>query len=115
MINALNVATGHVPPQHIGWGTGATAPAAGNTTLETAAAEARVEGTKSVQETNIANDTYQVTATLTSLSAQTIAEAALFDAVTGGNMYVRGTFTGIVLAIDDAIAFTIQIVQERAA
>lgn len=115
MINALDGGS-HTPPQHVGWGTGTTAPVAGNTTLETAAAEARVSGVKSVEETNIANDTYQVISTLVcNATPKTISEAGLFDAATAGNMYVRGTFTGIALAENDAIAFTIQVVQTRAA
>ena len=109
IINALNGGS-HTPPVHIGWGTGTTAPAAGNTALETAGAEDRTSGTKSVTTTTVTDDTYQVTGTITSLSTQTISEAALFDAATGGNMYMRGTFTGIALEEDDAIAFTIKIV-----
>ncbi len=113
IINALNGGA-HTAPQHIGWGTGTTAPVGVNTTLEAAAAEARVSGTKSVETTTVTGDTYQVTGTLTAAGTKTISEAALFDALTGGNMYVRGTFTGIPLEADDAIAFTIQVVQAAA-
>lgn len=109
IINALNGGS-HTPPQHIGWGTGTTAPAAGNTALQTPASEARVSGTRSIVTTNVANDTYQVVATITATGTKTISEAGLFDALTSGNMYLRGTFTGIPLEADDAIAFTIQIV-----
>lgn len=104
----------HTAPTYIHWGTGSTTEAVGNTALQTASAEARTNGTKSKVTTNSTDDTYQVVGSLTSLSSQTIAEAGLFDASTAGNLYVRGTFTGISLAADDAIEFTIQIVLDQA-
>jgi len=113
IINALNGGS-HTAPTYIGWGTGTTAPVAANTGLQTPAAEARTNGTKSVVTTTIANDTYQVVGTITSLSTQSISEAALFDAASAGNMYLRGTFTAIPLEADDAIAFTVQIVNSAA-
>lgn len=96
-------------PTYIGWGTGTNAAAVTDTALQTASAESRVNGSKSKITTTVANDTLQVTGTLTSASAQTISEAGLFDASTAGNMYVRGNFTGITLANGDSIAFTITI------
>lgn len=113
IINALNGGS-HTAPVHIGWGTGTTAPAAGNTTLETAAAESRTSGTKSVVTTTVTDDTYQVVGTIVATGTKTISEAALFDAASAGNMYVRGTFTGIPLEADDAIAFTVKIVNSAA-
>ena len=104
----------HTAPTYVGWGTGSTAAAAGDTTLQTASAEARTNGTKSKQTTNSSNDTYQVVATVTSLSTQTIAEVGLFDASTSGNMYVRGVFTGIPLEASDAIEFTVKVVLDQA-
>jgi len=95
-------------PVYVGWGTGTTAAAATQTALVTPSAEARVSGTKSRITTTVTNDTYQVIATITSASSQTISEAALFDASTSGNMYVRGDFTGIALGNGDSIAFTIK-------
>lgn len=97
-------------PVHIGWGTGTTAAAAANTGLETPSSEARTSGTKSQQTTTVAGDTYQVVGTVTSTQTQTISEAALFDASTAGNCYVRGVFTGIALGNGDSIAFTVQVV-----
>lgn len=97
-------------PTYIGWGTGTTTAAATQTALVTPSAEARTNGTKSRTTTTVTNDTYQVVGTVTSSSSQTIAEAALFDASSSGNMYVRGDFTGIALASGDAIAFTIKVI-----
>lgn len=93
-------------PKNIGWGTGTTAPVDGDTALEVEAAESRVVGTSSVQTTTTADDTYRVVGTLTSASAQTIAEAALFN--DAGSLFERGTFTGIALDIGDSIQFTIE-------
>jgi len=106
MISAVN-GVALTAPTYIGWGTGTVAAAVTDTGLGTASAEARVAGTKSVTTTNFTNDTYQVVGTLTSASAQTVSEAVLFNALTGGSAYVRGVFTGIALAIGDSIAFTI--------
>lgn len=113
IINALNGGS-HTPPQHIGWGTGSTAPAAGNTGLETAAAEDRTSGTRSVEETVIAGDTFRVVGTITAEGTKTISEVALFDAAAAGNCYLRATFTGVPVEADDAIAFTIDIVNTQA-
>lgn len=104
----------HTPPTYIHWGTGSTTEAVGNTTLQTASAEARTNGTKSKVTTNTTDDTYQVVGSIVSAGTQTIAEAGLFSASTAGTMYVRGTFTGIALAASDAIEFTIKIVLDQA-
>jgi len=104
----------HTPPTYVHWGTGSTTEAVTDTALVTASAEARTNGTKTKQTTNTTDDTYQVVGSITSAGTQTIAEAGLFDASTAGNMYVRGTFTGIALAASDAIEFTIQIVLDQA-
>jgi len=104
----------HTPPVHVHWGTSATAEAVTQTALVAASAEARVSGTKTKQTTNTTDDTYQVIGTLTSASTQTIQEAGLFNASTAGDMYVRGTFTGIALNSTDAVEFTIKIVLDQA-
>lgn len=112
MVNALNGGA-HTPPQHVGWGTGAGTSAEADTTLFTEASEARVSGTKSVETTTVSNDTYQVIATITAGGTKTITNAGLFDAITTGNMYVKGDFTGIPLTSGDSIQFTITIVQDQ--
>jgi hypothetical protein len=109
LVNALDN-TQLTAPVHIGWGTGTTGAAVGDTTLETPASEARVSGTKSKEETNFADDTYQVVGTITAEGTKTISEAGLFNASSDGTMYVRGDFTGIALEEDDSIAFTIKVV-----
>lgn len=107
VISKLNANT---PPRYVGWGTGGSvAPAAADTSLETEAAETRIQGANTVVTGDVADDTYQVVATLESLSSQTVSEVGLFTAETSGDLYIRGNFTGIPLAIEDAIQFTIKL------
>lgn len=93
-------------PNYVAWGTGAGTAAVANTTLFTEAAEARVAGTSTRQLTTVANDTYQVVATMTSESSQTITNAGLFDASSGGNLFLKGDFAGVALNLGESIQFT---------
>ena len=91
----------------IGWGTGAGTAAKGDTVLFTEASEARAAAAIS-QPTA---DKNQWVATITADAGKTITNAGLFDAATSGNLVVHGDFTGIVLAINDKIEFTISLEQ----
>ena len=102
-----------VCPGWVGWGIGTTPPVAGNTGLETPSAEARTVGAKTQQTTTTANDTYQVVALITALSAQAITEVAVFDALTAGILFLRGTFSAINVSIGDTITFTIRTVFDQ--
>ena len=113
-VTDLLAAVTTVCPGWVGWGIGTTAPVVGNTALETASAEARTVGTKTQETTTTANDTYQVVALITALSAQAITEVAVFDALTAGNLFLRGTFSAINVSIDDTIEFTIKTVFDQA-
>lgn len=93
-------------PNYAAWGTGAGTAAATDTTLFTEAAEARVAGTSTQQTTTTTSDTYQVVATITSASSQTITNFGLFDASTAGNLFLKGDFTGVALASSESIQFT---------
>lgn len=96
-------------PNYVGWGTGAGTAAASDTTLFTEASEARVAGTSTQQTTTVTNDTYQVVGTLTCAgSGKTITNAGLLDASSGGNLYMKGDFTGIALNVGDGIQFTMK-------
>lgn len=96
-------------PNYVGWGTGAGTAAATDTTLFTEASEARVAGTSTQQTTAVTNDTYQVVGTLTCAGAgKTITNAGLLDASSGGNLYMKGDFTGIALNVGDGIQFTMK-------
>ena len=100
-------------PKFVHWGTGTTAPVPGNTALQTPRSEARVQGVSSRVQTNAPNDTYQVIGTLTATGNAAITEVGTFDASTGGNMMVRGTFAPINVEADDSIQFTVKSVFDQ--
>lgn len=98
-------------PKNIGWGTGTTTAAVTQTALVTEAAPTtaggRTVGTESRTTVTNTNDNYQVAGSVTAVSTLAITEAGLFDAMTGGNMLIRGDFAAINVASGDSIAFTI--------
>jgi len=102
-----NIGTGN---NFVAWGTGAGTTDAADTTLFTEASEARVGGTVSQP----AADTNQWVATITANGVKTITNAGVFDASVAGNLVVKGDFTGIVLALNDSIQFTITLQQTSA-
>ncbi|MHC4635112.1 MAG: hypothetical protein ACYSYU_07905 [Planctomycetota bacterium] len=91
----------------IAWGSGGGTAAKGDTTLFTEESEARVVPTVSQPSADI----NQWVGTLTADGAKTITNAGLFDAAAAGTLYVKGDFTGIVLALNDKIEFTISLEQ----
>ncbi len=105
-------------PLNIGWGTGAGTTAVTSTALfteklvdlTTSAGTDHTVGVSTRQTTTTTNDTYQVAGTRTATGAGTVTNAGLFDAASGGNLFLMGDFTGIGLASGDSIAFTIKAV-----
>lgn len=98
-------------PVYVGWGTGAGTAAAADTGLFTedvTGGYTRATGTSTRVTTTATNDTYQVVGTLTAGAGLTITNAGTFDAVSAGNIFVHGDFTGIVLANGDSIQFTVK-------
>lgn len=97
-------------PKNIGWGVGVGAAAVGDTALGTESAPTtsggRTVGTESRTTVTQTNDNYQVTGTVTAGSTLAITEAGLFDAVTAGNMLIRGVFSAVNVVSADSIAFT---------
>src|SRR5262245_44378832 len=97
-------------PKNIGWGIGTNAAAVGDTTLQTESAPTtsggRTVGTESRTTITQTNDNYQVTGTVTAGSSLAITEAGLFDAVSAGNLLIRGVFSAINVVSGDSIAFT---------
>lgn len=94
-------------PKYLGWGTGAGTAAVGDTALFTAAAESRVTGTSSAVTTSTTNDTYQVTGTITSSSGQSITNVGLWDASSGGDLFVHIDHGSTPLLAGESIAYTI--------
>lgn len=96
-------------PVYVGWGTGAGTAAIADTTLFTESAEARTSGTSTRVTTTTTNDTYQVVGTIVATAGRTITNAGLLDASSAGNLFMKGDFTGVVLASGDSIQFTMQV------
>lgn len=102
-------------PLHVGWGTGAGTTTQTDTGLFTAALvdltagnTDHTAGTSTQQTTTTSNDTYQVVATRTATGAGTVTNAGLWDAASGGNLFLKGDFTGIGLSSADSILFTVK-------
>ncbi len=99
----------------IGWGTGTTAPAAGDTALQTevtasggAASGVHVvaSATASRVTTTVTNDTAQLVGTVTATGTIAVTESGVFNATTNGTMLARQTFTAINVVNGDSIQFT---------
>jgi hypothetical protein len=109
-------------PLNIGWGTGnqttalVTDTGLGPTTVEklvdltTSAGTDHTLGVSSRVTTTVTNDTYQVVGTRAATGAGTVTVAGLFDAASGGNLFVKGDFAGIALSSGDSIQFTFKAV-----
>jgi hypothetical protein len=97
-------------PKNIGWGTGTTAAAVGDTALQTEAAPTtsggRTVGTESRTTVTNTNDNYQVTGTVTAGSTLAITEEGLFDNVSAGNMLIHSVFSAVNVVSGDSIAST---------
>lgn len=89
--------------KHIGWGSGTTDAAVGQTTLVSANPEARTAGTIS----NPSANTHRVVGAIEATAARVVAEVGLFDAATNGNMVVRGQHTSRSLLGGDRVRYTI--------
>lgn len=109
-------------PKNIGWGTGTQTTTTradsglGPTTVEklvdlsTSAGTDHTVGASSRVTTNTTNDTYQVTGTRTATGAGAVTCSGLFDAASGGNLFLKGDFAAINLASGDSIAYTFKAV-----
>jgi hypothetical protein len=105
-------------PLNIGWGTGTQTTALqtdtglGPTTeeklvdLTTSAGTDHTLGTSTRQTTTVTNDTYQVVGTRTATGSGAVTVSGLFDAASGGNLFVKGDFAAINLVSGDSIQFT---------
>jgi hypothetical protein len=99
-------------PSFGAWGTGAGVTAATDTTLfaeDVTAGYARIAGTMSQATTTTANDTEQIVWTITAKANLTITNAGIFDALTAGNLYMKGDFASQVLNQNDSITFTAKV------
>jgi hypothetical protein len=91
----------------IGWGTGSTAEAVGNTTLhieDTGGSPAYARVTAVLSQPSA--DVDRAVGTITSNGTKTITESGRVQQATGGVMQQRSLFTGIPMLLNDRIEFT---------
>jgi hypothetical protein len=94
---------------YIAVGTGTTAAAAGNTTLETEITDsglARVNGTVSLVTTTQTNDTAQTTTTFTVTGTKAVTESGVLNASSSGSLLCRQVFSAINVVNGDSLAIT---------
>jgi len=94
---------------YISWGSGTVTDGKSSTGLENEATEVRVTATTEDQSTTQTNRWIGIHTC--GAATKTISEAGLHTAATDGSMPIIGTFTGIGLATDDQIQFTITLEQ----
>lgn len=101
IIERLDSAPTTAVPSHMGLGTSATAPAAGNTTLT-------AEPTRSAlsSSTSSGGVLTMVANWAAGAATGTWAEAGVFNALTTGTMYSRATFTAINKGANDTLQIT---------
>lgn len=103
-----------VEPTFLGWGTGAGTTGQTDTTLFTETSYGgytRATATTSQVTTSVNDDTYQEVGTLVNTSGGplTITNAGTFDALTIGDLFVKGDFAGVPLGVGESIQFTFQV------
>jgi hypothetical protein len=87
------------------WGSSATAPAVTQTALGTENAEARAACAISQP----AADTVRYVYTITATGNRVVNEFGVFDALTTGNMIIRGTLSTLNIETGDRVEFTIDL------
>jgi hypothetical protein len=99
---------------YMGVGSGTNTPAVTDTALQTEfvtgtwAGYARAACTPTQITTSVAADTLQWQATFTAPSAVTINEVGVFNATTGGTLYIRNVFaSGYALGAQDQLILTL--------
>lgn len=93
----------------IGVGTGVTAVAVGNTTIETEITDsglARVAGTASRVTTSVTNDTAQLTTTFSVTGTKAVTESGLLNAASVGVLLCRQVFSAINVVNLDSLTIT---------
>jgi hypothetical protein len=108
----INGSGGEAVFDRIGAGTGATAPAAGDTALGAEKDEAggatttHKSATVSRVTTTVTNDTAQDVVTFNYTASVAVTESGVFNAATAGTMLCRQTFTAVNVVNGDSLQFT---------
>lgn len=105
----LNGSGAPAAADYIAVGTGTTAAAVGDTTLETELATdglSRAQGTVSLVTTDTTDDTAQVTKTFTVTGTQAVTESGVLNASSSGTLLARQVFSAINVVNGDSLAIT---------
>jgi len=105
----INGAGGEAAFTYIAIGTGTTAPAAGDTALQTEISTgggARAAATATRVTTSVTNDTAQLQVTFNFTASFAVTESGVFNAASAGTMLARQTFTAINVANGDSLQVT---------
>lgn len=109
-VAGLIIATGYTDAfDYIEVGTGTTAAALTDTTLETAITDsglARVLATLSRVTTDVTNDTAQLTTTFSVSGTKAVTESGVFGASSAGTMLARQVFSAINVVSGDSLTIT---------
>lgn len=95
--------------EYIAIGTGAVAPAAGDTALGaeiTTGGGARAVGTTSRVTTDVTNDTAQIVLTFNFTASFAVTESGVLDSASAGTLLARQTFTAINVVNGDSLQVT---------
>lgn len=110
--NRLKNTSSVASPRWVAMGVGATAAArtavVGDTALSSEV-ETRTEGTESQVTTTQTNDTYRVVGVITATGSRSVDEAALFNALAAGTMFVSATFPVVSLGVNDSLQLTVSV------
>ena len=115
-ITGLLGGTGTVPT-YLALGTSSTAVAGSQTALVseiTTDGLARAEGTVSQETDTVTDDTFQITETFNATGSQTIEEAGVFNAASGGTMLSRALTGTKAISNGENIVVTYQLVLANA-
>lgn len=102
-------------PKFAALGSGAGTAAVGDTTLFTEfttgtwTGYARTSNAGTQVTTTLTNDTYQNVAVFTAPAAEAVTNAGLFDALTVGNLLIKGDFSTVNLALNDTLTLTFKL------
>ncbi len=96
------------PTYYIGWGSGSTTPAVGDTALVSENAEARTQIVAGSQ-TQPSADTLRWTGAITATGTRTVQEVGVFSASTTGNMYIRIVHGSLALESGDSVTYQINL------
>ena len=102
---------------YIALGTGTTAAAVGDTTLETEITDsglARASATVSYETTTTTGDTLQLVKEFTATGAKSVSEIGIFNDATTGTLGGRVVKTAVPLEADDIYQVTYQVILSRA-